>query len=269
MRATLRNPCGMITGIRLDHVAVAAERWEDAWPRYAHELGGQWVGGGETPGFAAHQMEFANGMRLELLRPHAVESNDFLRRFLDRNGPGPHHLTFKVPDIVTAIAEAEAAGYRPVNVDIGDPLWKEAFLHPKDIPGVVVQLAESHGDWRTPPAAGFPESVHGEPASLDRVVHAVASLDEGLRLFAGLLAGEEADRGDDEHGRWVDLAWPGPGRVRLVEPAPGTDAAQWVGDRAGRVHHVAFTCPWLDDGPVVVEPQDNLGTRLVLSPQVS
>jgi methylmalonyl-CoA/ethylmalonyl-CoA epimerase len=256
----------MITGIQLDHVAVAAERWEDAWPRYAHELGGQWANGGESIGFAAHQVTYANGMRLELLRPHAVDQNDFLRRFLDRNGPGPHHLTFKVKNIVTAIEEAESAGFRPVGVALDDPLWKEAFLHPKDAPGVVVQLAESHGNWTSDPAPGFPPAAHDEAASLDRVVHGVASLDEGLRLFGGLLAGEETARGDDADGRWVDLAWPGPGRVRLLEPAPGSDAAQGIGERRGRVHHIAFTCPWLDGDPVVVSPEENGGTRLVLCP---
>ena len=262
----------MIAGIRLDHVAVAAERWEDAWPRYAAELGGRWVNGGETAGFAAHQMEYANGMRLELIRPHAVEDNDFMRRFLDRNGPGPHHLTFKVDDIEAALAAAESAGFRPVGVDLTWEEWKEAFLHPKDAPGVVVQLAESHGEWQSEPAAGFP-SAQGGQASLDRVVHAVASLDEGLALFAGLLAGSEVGRGvsgddADDGGSWVELAWPGPGRVRLVEGRPGSAVAEWVGDRAGRVHHLAFTCPWLPAAapPAVVEPADNLGTRLVLSP---
>lgn len=257
----------MIADIRLDHVAVAAERWEDAWPRYAAELGGRWVGGGETDGFAAHQVEYANGMRLELIRPHAVEANDFMRRFLDRNGPGPHHLTFKVDDIVAALGVVEAAGFRPVGINLTWPEWKEAFLHPKDAPGVVVQLAESHGSWGSTPPAGFPAAAHGV-ASLDRVVHAVASLDEGLALFAGLLGGTEVGRGaDDEAASWVELAWPGPGRVRLIEPHAGSAAAAWMGDRAGRVHHLAFTCPWLPaaSAPVVVEPSENLGTRLVLS----
>lgn len=255
----------MIAGIRLDHVAVAAERWEDAWPRYAAELGGRWVNGGDSAGFSAHQVEYANEMRLELIRPYAVEQNDFMRRFLDRNGPGPHHLTFKVDDIVAALAAAEAAGFRPVGVDLTWDEWKEAFLHPKDAPGVVVQLAESHGSWSSEPPAGFPGPLRGQ-ASLDRVVHAVASLDAGMALFAGLLAGSEVERGADEDGSWVELAWPGPGRVRLVEPRPGSAAAAWMGDRAGRIHHLAFTCPWLPEGagPVVVDPADNLGTRLVL-----
>ncbi|HVF74073.1 MAG TPA: VOC family protein [Acidimicrobiales bacterium] len=247
----------MITGATLDHVAVAAERWEDAWPRYAHELGGRWVSGGEAPGFAAHQLRFANGGKLEIIRPHAVEQNDFLRRFIDRNGLGPHHLTFKVPDIAAALDEAERSGYRPVNVNLDDPDWKEAFLHPKEAPGVVVQLAESAGDWSSAPPLGFPPAAHDAAATLDRVVHAVADLDDGLALFATLLGGEEVDRGDG----WVELRWATPIRVRLV-----TSETAWVGERHGRVHHVAFTCPWLEGEARTVEPDDNLGTRLVMFP---
>lgn len=247
----------MISGATLDHVALAVERWEDAWPRYAEELGGRWVGGGLAVGFAAHQVVYANGAKVELIRPHEVERNDFLRRFIDRHGPGPHHLTFKVPDIVAALGEAEAAGYRPVNVDLTDEQWKEAFLHPKDAPGVVVQVAQSSGDWATPPPPGFP-SLADAPATLAYVAHAVADPDEGLALFAGLLGGEPVAEGDG----WVELAWAKPGRVRLLH-GPAVD--DWVGDRRGRVHHLAFGLP----GPAaeaVIEPADNLGTRLCVFP---
>src|SRR3982074_315909 len=51
----------MIERIDLDHVAVAAERLDDLWPRYAGDLAGAWAGGGVTPGFASAQVAFANG----------------------------------------------------------------------------------------------------------------------------------------------------------------------------------------------------------------
>jgi hypothetical protein len=265
----------VISGIDLDHVALAAESWDDLWPRYRGDLGGRWSGGGYGFGFAPAQLSYANGMRVEVLQPHDVERNDFLRRFLDRNGPGPHHLTFKVKDIRAALASVEEAGIEPVGVDLRDPGWQEAFLHPKQARGVVVQLAQSTGDseeWNRPPS-DWPEAATA-PASLDRIAHLVRSLDDGLALFAGVLAGEETGRGEDEGGRWVELAWPGPGRVRLIEPATGNGPlADWLGDRPGRVHHLGFTCPDpaavagarpLADGRWEVPPEHNLGTRLVL-----
>ena len=263
-----------IPDIDLDHVAVAVERQDVAWPRYGGDLPSSWVGGGGTPGFWSAQVQFANGMKVEVLEPYLVEQNDFLRRFLDRNGPGPHHLTFKVKDIVGAIALAEDAGYRPVGVNLANDFWKEAFLHPKDAPGVVVQLAQQAdgGDWgKDPTPDWFPDRRVDEPATLVHVAHALADLDEGLRLFAGLLAGTVTAEGKAGGVAWTDLAWPGPGRVRLLHGDPLTD---WLGDRAGRVHHLAFA---VDDpagvpgveghAPPVYEvpPEANHGVRLRLA----
>ena len=257
----------MIDAAVLDHVAIAVERWADAWPRYVGELGGEWVSGGESIGFAPGQVRYANGMRVEVLAPFAVEQNDFLRRFLDRNGPGAHHFTFKVPDLAAALREAEAAGFTPVGIDLRDPDWKEAFLHPKEAAGVVVQLAEAQGGWQSPPPPGLPEPAQ-PPASLDHVAHAVADLDHGLALFADLLGATEQDRGEDEAARWVELAWPGPGRIRVVAPtSPTSPVAAALDGKPGEVFALAFTVPSLAPGPpTVVEPADNFGVRLVLRP---
>jgi methylmalonyl-CoA/ethylmalonyl-CoA epimerase len=249
----------------LDHIAVATESWADAWPRYIGDLGGVWVGGGPEVGFSSAQVRFANEMRLEVLEPYEPERNDFLRRFLDHSGPGPHHLTFKVPDIVAALKKVDAAGYRPIGVNLEHPDWKEAFLHPKDGPGVVIQIAQSSGNWTSAPPPALPEVRAKHPATLDRVTHAVANLDEGLRLFQGLLGGAVVDVGDDETNTWVELRWPGPGRVRVAAPASASSPlSAWLGDRRGRIHHIAFTLPGAPN-PGEVAPDDNLGVRLLIA----
>ena len=52
------------------------------------------------------------GGTVETIMPFGVEHDDFLQRFLERTGPGPHHFTFKVPDLVGAKTVLEDAGYR-------------------------------------------------------------------------------------------------------------------------------------------------------------
>jgi methylmalonyl-CoA/ethylmalonyl-CoA epimerase len=263
--------------IDLDHVAVATERQADAWPRYAGDLAGAWVSGGESIGFHAAQVSYANGMKVEVLEPHLVEQNDFLRRFLDANGPGAHHLTFKVRDIRASLRAAEAAGLSPVGVDLRDPQWQEAFLHPKQAHGVVVQLAQSQGTWESPPPPDLPTPATDAPATLDHVTHVVASLEEAATLFRDLLGGAEVGAGALDGGRFLDLAWPGGGRVRLVAAVAddgGTSPwTAWLEGRPGRVHHLAFTVPDpaevpdavpADDGSWEVAPERNLGVRLVL-----
>jgi len=257
----------VIEGADFDHVAVAAEARRDLETRYVGHLGGAAFAGGPSSGFTWTQFDYANRMTVEVLEPHRVEENDFLRRFLDRNGPGPHHLTFTVPRLGEALEVARAAGYRPVGIDESSPEWKEAFLHPKDAPGVVVQLAESH-EHHDRPVRARRSSV----AELVYVAHAVGSLDDGTRLFQDVLGGTRTAEGSGPGFQWVELRWHGPGRLRLLAPTGPGPLARWLGERAGRVHHLAFAMASAGsvpdalgtDGCWRVEPEANHGTRLVL-----
>ena len=269
-------------------MAVAVEAWAEAWPRYVSELGGEWASGGINVDFAPAQLVYANGARLEVLQPWPAGGGGFLRRFLDRHGRGPHHLTFKVPDLVHALGAADGAGLTPVSVDLSDPNWKEAFLHPRQATGIVVQLAQAAGSWGSPAPEGFPTARPPAPAALSHVTHAVASLDEGLALFGGLLGGQV----EQISSSTALVHWEGPLTVRLVTPETddATSSTQgslaaWIQGRPGRLHHLAFTGPPDPVGPAkphgmagamipglrpgehvrdVVAPEDNLGTRLVL-----
>jgi len=240
-----------LDGAVLDHVAHAVPRWQDVWGRYATDLGAVWASGGPGPGFAPGQLRFANGARVEVLMPWDVEVNDFLARFLARNGPGAHHLTFKVPDLGEAIEACRRFGIDPINIDRSDPEWMEAFLHPKSACGVVVQLAEAPHPWSSPPPDDYPTDLRlradgsgpAAPATLERVCHVVADLDAARSLFAGLLAGEVVDEGSDGTISWTDLRWPGPLGLRLVgavDPGAPGPVADWLGDLPGRVHHLAL-----------------------------
>jgi catechol 2,3-dioxygenase-like lactoylglutathione lyase family enzyme len=266
----------------LDHVAVAVEAWTEAWPRYVVELGGEWASGGLNVGFGPAQLRYQNGARVEILQPWQSEDNPFLRRFLDQHGRGPHHLTFKVPDITEALAEAEAAGFSPVSVDLSDPGWKEAFLHPRQAGGIVVQLAQAAGSWEAPPPEGFPTERPPQPAALLRVTHAVEDLDAALDLYAGLLGGRVERHPAPSRCDWhaATVQWSGPLALRLVAPTDGDDDLMgWLDGRTGRLHHLVFAQhrdtagPSLDHVPgilageavsIVAEPDTNLGTRLVV-----
>jgi len=284
-----------LDGVVLDHVAHAVPDWLDAWPRYATELGAVWNSGGPGPGFAPGQLRFANRARIEVLMPYDPGVNDFLARFLEHSGPGPHHLTFKVPDLEAAIAAARRAGYEPIGVDLQDPEWMEAFIHPRQAHGIVVQLAQAEGEWTSPAPDNFPTERRHRPdgglvaaASLQRVTHAVADLRAAVALFCGLLGGTVEDRGVHAGEEWIDLRWDGPLAVRLVAPAPADPApalAEWLGARAGRLHHAflaseaaaslrdihpaAADLPGLAGaataGLWTIDPADNLGLRLVIA----
>lgn len=252
-----------LAGTVLDHIAHAVPRWQDVWHRYATDLGAVWASGGPGPGFAPGQLRFANGARVEVLMPWDTGVNDFLSRFLAGNGPGAHHLTFKVPDLGLAIDEARRFGIDPINIDQSDSEWMEAFLHPKLAGGVVVQLAEAPHAWSSLPPDDYPTDLRlrldgsgpAAPATLERVCHVVADLEAALALFGGLLAGDVVGEGSADGLRWVDLRWAGPLGLRLVgaEQAGGPGPVpDWLGGLPGRVHHIAMETE---------EPEGVPGTR--------
>jgi catechol 2,3-dioxygenase-like lactoylglutathione lyase family enzyme len=234
----------------LDHVALAMRDVRDALDVLVGELGGIVLFGGQSIGFRPMQLRLGDataGMNVELLEPWVPERNDFLERFVARHGPGPHHLTFKVDDLAATLDRVRASGYQPVNIDLSDPDWKEAFLHPREAHGTVVQLAEAHGDWgtlaeqiervRREGANGHPRwwpdlpPLGDRAAFLRRVVIGTPSLPASLGFFAGLLGGGEVAGGEG----WIELAWPGGGRVKLEDRPgrpPGVDRleADVVGD---------------------------------------
>ena len=264
-------------GIAFDHVAVAVERITDPWPTLAHALGGRYLDRGINPGFGWTQVRFANGFVVEGLHPEDIDQNDFLHRFLARSGAGPHHLTFTVPDLAALLQVVRDGGIEPVGESFDDPAWAEAFLHPNDAHGIVVQLAQVGSDpIPTPPEPeGFPDLPYDKPvASLGRVVHAVADLEGALGLFRDLLGGQEMSNGSALDGNhWVELRWRGPGRLRLLE-ATHAEIAEWIGDRPGRLRHLYFDfdepthvpgATRVAEGRWVIEADNVLGTRMVIS----
>jgi catechol 2,3-dioxygenase-like lactoylglutathione lyase family enzyme len=238
----------MTTGYDLDHVALAAADTSGALRFLTGQLGGTVIFGGQSIGFRPMQVwvgtRAGDGMPVELLEPWAVEQNDFLARFVARHGAGPHHLTFKVTDLAAALERVRGAGFHPVNIDLSDPQWKEAFLMPSEAHGTVVQLAESHGHPET--RAGLlanvaehgpdmhprwwsdPGPAAGPPMRLRRVVLRTPMLATAVEFFAGILEGdverESADR--------VDLVWPRGARIGLEERSdapPGIDRLEVEG----------------------------------------
>ncbi|MDZ4828252.1 MAG: VOC family protein [Actinomycetota bacterium] len=226
----------------LDHVALAAADTAPALAFLTGELGGTVIFGGQAIGFRPMQVWIGtpdgDGMPIELLEPWAAERNDFLARFVDRHGAGPHHLTFKVPDLTAALDRMRGAGFNPVGVNTADPGWKEAFLLPREAHGTVVQLAESgyHQETRAEGLAWVakngpnasprwwqdPTPAQGPPARLRRVVVATPALPAAVAFFGGLLQGDVVA----QDTTWAELAWPSGARIRVEEntaAAPGID----------------------------------------------
>ena len=199
----------------IDHVAVAVHSIADAGRFWHDELGGGWVGGATTfegPGFTARQLRFAGGGRLELLEP--VTHDGFVRRFLGRFGPRVHHVTLKVPDLLDAVADLEAAGYPPVDVSTALDDWHEAFLRPSQVGGMVVQVATSRAsaeDWARH-LGGEVEAPRGDAPALLGPTLRHPDLGEAARLWSTLGASVCRDH------EVLEARWPSGALTIRIEP---------------------------------------------------
>ena len=187
--------------IKLDHVALGVNAMADAEPLFEGVLGGVKAGGHASgPPFGFMQWVFAGGGRIEVIYP--IGDDGFLHRFLARGGPRVHHVTFKVSSLDEMIERAGALGYGIASQDRGDPHWQEAFLHPKQAQGIVIQLVEHHPrPDNFDPAEALP--IEGAARVIGpRLVAASAEL--ARRQWGELMGGRETRSGDSLVFAWPD-----------------------------------------------------------------
>ena len=99
----------------------------------------------------AHQ-EWFDGMKLvflevgegylEVIEP--MDEEGTIARYLDREGPGIHHLAFATDDIEAALERADERGIERIDDEPRKGAWGHtvAFLHPRDTGGVLVEFVE-------------------------------------------------------------------------------------------------------------------------------
>ena len=79
---------------------------------------------------------------VELLEPNAADSP--ISRFIDRRGPGIHHICFAVHDLADTLARCRAHGIKLIDEvpRVGAEGKRIAFLHPASTGGVLIELTE-------------------------------------------------------------------------------------------------------------------------------
>ena len=79
---------------------------------------------------------------IELLEPDAGDNP--IARFLNKRGPGVHHICFTVDDLDEALDRCRSAGIRLIDETprLGAEGKRIAFLHPSSTGGVLVELTD-------------------------------------------------------------------------------------------------------------------------------
>ena len=197
----------------LDHVGIAVKNLDEALAFYRDALGLHI----EIPEDVAGQRVRAHFIptgqaALELLEPTTADS--VIARYVDRRGPGLHHITLRVDDIHAALEQLKARGVRLVDEQPrrGAEGALVAFIHPSAAHGVLVELKQA-----APPAVRLDvRTIYFGDLQL-------TTLDDGpFRLDGGAMFGtvprplwEKKSPPDDRHR--VQLAM----RPLLVEAAWG------------------------------------------------
>jgi methylmalonyl-CoA/ethylmalonyl-CoA epimerase len=128
---------------RIDHIGVAVDDLDGAIELYRDSFGmaEQHRETIEAFDVEAVLLEVGDG-HVELLKPLSGESG--IGKFLERNGPGLHHVAYQTSDIDSALEQVKAAGIRLIDREPrrGIRGSRVAFLHPKATGGVLTELVE-------------------------------------------------------------------------------------------------------------------------------
>jgi methylmalonyl-CoA/ethylmalonyl-CoA epimerase len=135
--------------LRIDHVGIACHNLSEKIEFYESVFGLTVVSReiNEEQGVREAMLHVADGDQgasyVQLLEP--LHPDTAVGKFLAKRGEGVHHVGYGVTDITKALAEISAKGVRlvderPRHGSMGASI---AFLHPKDIGGVLTELVET------------------------------------------------------------------------------------------------------------------------------
>ena len=128
-------------GTRIAHIGLAVRSIQQIIPLYRDVLGMSETHLDDSDG--AHITGLIAGESLvELLESDSSDSP--IGRFVDKRGPGIHHVCFAVDDIDATLDRCRSAGIRLIDEvpRLGAEGKRIAFLHPASTAGVLIELSE-------------------------------------------------------------------------------------------------------------------------------
>ncbi len=128
---------------RIDHLAMVVDDIEVALKFWRDGLGLEVSHVEEVPDQGAVVTFLAIGdQTVELVEPTDDESG--MSRFLEKRGPGMHHIALEVQNIEDSLDHLGSAGIRLIHDEpvVGAGGRRIAFIHPASTQGVLVELYE-------------------------------------------------------------------------------------------------------------------------------
>ena len=126
--------------MKIDHIAIAVNDVEASAKVYQKALGIDKIEFEtvESEGVKVAIIPMENG-RIELMQPTKDDSP--IKKFLDKKGPGLHHLALETDNIEGEVERMEGCGVQFLGkVRPGSAGTKVTFIHPKSLEGVLAEL---------------------------------------------------------------------------------------------------------------------------------
>jgi methylmalonyl-CoA/ethylmalonyl-CoA epimerase len=126
--------------MNIDHAGIATDDVDALAERYATLFDTPVVHEESFDGMDVVFLDCGDGY-FELLEPR---EDGTIAQYLDRNGPGIHHLALATDDIAAALDRMEDHGVERIDEEPRPGAWDHevAFLHPKSTGGVLIELVE-------------------------------------------------------------------------------------------------------------------------------
>ena len=131
--------------MKIDHIGIATRGIEDALAFYRDALG---LDVAKTEEVAEQKVRVTmlpiGDSRIELLE--ATTEDSPIARFLEKRGPGIHHIAVRVDDIRAALADLKQKGARLIDEEprTGAGGCLVAFVHPSSTDGVLLELVQDN-----------------------------------------------------------------------------------------------------------------------------
>jgi methylmalonyl-CoA/ethylmalonyl-CoA epimerase len=127
----------------IEHIGIAVKNLQESIQFYEDILGLKCYGIEEVKDQKVKTAFFLLGQtKIELLE--STDPDGPVGKFLEKKGPGIHHIAFAVNDLQTKLNEIESKGIQLIdkNPRKGAEGLNIAFLHPKSTGGVLTELCE-------------------------------------------------------------------------------------------------------------------------------
>lgn len=132
---------------RVDHIGVVVKSLKPVRKLYRDVFGLEPVFEETVPEQKVRVIGFRIGeTNIEYLEP--VSGDSPISNFLEKRGEGLHHIAYGVADIHEVLRQMKAQGVRLIDEEprVGAEGKLIAFVHPKDMNGVLLELSQDISD---------------------------------------------------------------------------------------------------------------------------